>query len=425
MYLTNTDAIAKKSQHWAIVSGPFSMKRCSLLPIFLFSFFPMHVCSTVEDLQKIIQNYISSGQDLNTVVAECKNSSFMKDRITLLHLAILIPDDATIDLLLQHGANPSVCDESGSNCLHVAIQEKHNKLAYRFIDMGTPFDERCIQSAAASNNLEMLKYAVEHGFIVNHFKNEKEPALHIAAFHGALEAVQFLVEQGADVNEYAESASMAPFLCAVKSNNPKILEYLFQQGADIRAESPLLKNNNLLTCKQLCNAIDLAVYFDALDSVKWLLAHGFSINRTNEYGISLLHWAAVRCSPELIDFLLQEGLDINQRDSSIGMTPLHCAVFNERIESMRLLIDRGADIHARNACGQTALLIASQANIAPLVDLLLAQGASPLVRDIMHKTPLDYARENKNTSTAKHLLFHTQPRKKTQKCPYCFPATTA
>jgi len=66
--------------------------------------------------------------------------------------------------------------------------------------------------------------------------------------------------------------------------------------------------------------------------------------------------AAVACSPPLmraafegdtsrVRALLQQGEDVNQTDR--GWTPLLVAVHQSRIETARLLIEKGADVQAR------------------------------------------------------------------------------
>lgn len=68
-------------------------------------------------------------------------------------------------------------------------------------------------------------------------------------------------------------------------------------------------------------------------------------------------------------FLIEKGLDVNTRlvinsywappkVGDVTMTPLHLALIDKRVEIARLLIERGADIHARDSIGRTPLIVA-------------------------------------------------------------------
>jgi uncharacterized protein len=55
--------------------------------------------------------------------------------------------------------------------------------------------------------------------------------------------------------------------------------------------------------------------------------------------------------------LLASGVDINSRDKR-GFTPLMYAAANDRVETIALLVRRGADVNARSDIGETAVICA-------------------------------------------------------------------
>jgi ankyrin repeat protein len=66
------------------------------------------------------------------------------------------------------------------------------------------------------------------------------------------------------------------------------------------------------------------------------------------YGVkrcTALHMAARRGNVEVIDALLDEGADIEARDS-VGDTPLRRAVNCNKVDAAKLLLARGADPHS-------------------------------------------------------------------------------
>ncbi len=64
------------------------------------------------------------------------------------------------------------------------------------------------------------------------------------------------------------------------------------------------------------------------------------------------------------------------------------------------LLERGANVNARDRNGQTPLHRAAAADNIDLVRLLLSRKARPGARDGTGSTPLDVATFNKNTAVA-------------------------
>ncbi|GAA5513978.1 hypothetical protein Dcar01_02727 [Deinococcus carri] len=74
----------------------------------------------------------------------------------------------------------------------------------------------------------------------------------------------------------------------------------------------------------------------------------------------------------LIRQLLAQGADVNAASSATGWTPLMLAVYKNRVEAARLLLDNGADARLRNRDGQTALDLANLfSSIDPQLKALL------------------------------------------------------
>jgi ankyrin repeat protein len=78
---------------------------------------------------------------------------------------------------------------------------------------------------------------------------------------------------------------------------------------------------------------------------------------------------------ELVTLLLDRGADVNARDNFLGSTPLTQAASEGLLEAVRLLLDRGANISAKGEEDRTALKIAQRKGHKEIVELLKARGA--------------------------------------------------
>ncbi|XP_004607090.1 arf-GAP with coiled-coil, ANK repeat and PH domain-containing protein 3 [Sorex araneus] len=101
------------------------------------------------------------------------------------------------------------------------------------------------------------------------------------------------------------------------------------------------------------------------------LAHGAEVNwaDTEDEGKTPLVQAVLGGSLIVCEFLLQNGADVNQRDSR-GRAPLHHATLLGRTGQVCLFLKRGADQHAVDEGQQDPLSIAVQEANADIVTLL-------------------------------------------------------
>ena len=183
-------------------------------------------------------------------------------------------------------------------------------------------------------NMDMLKLLLDAGANVNAMDNLKETALYKAAENGDIDAVRLLLDYGADVNLGRETPLIAALYDGSK-NMHAIVQLLIDNGADVHR----------CTDKSLWSTVMLAAV----------------------------------CHPECLPLLIDAGADINYVCRGITdyrqYTALLWAAEEGITESVKILLANGADIHAKNKKGRTALDLAMMGQHTEIVQLLQAAGA--------------------------------------------------
>jgi ankyrin repeat protein len=185
------------------------------------------------------------------------------------------------------------------------------------------------------------------------------------------------------------------FYGTIRNNDLPALKQLVQKsGAGIREQrgtTPLMS----------------AAALGSLDAMKVLVEAGAEVNAANDFGATALMW----CAGDLakVRYLLSKGAAVTAR-SKAGRTPLLiAATYDGSVEAGRLMIEKGADVNAKDGSGTSVLEAAATVNNLEFARLLLAKGANPNTVDDGGFTPLTQAAGNgdRNAAMIKLLLDHS------------------
>ncbi len=142
------------------------------------------------------------------------------------------------------------------------------------------------------------------------------------------------------------------------------------------------------------------------DRVRALLGQDTEMaRRRTADGYTALHYAGFFGGDRLIaETLLDAGAEVNAvADNPTRVQPLHSAVAGRGYEVARLLVERGADVNARQQDGFTPLMGAAQNGDDAEVEWLLSQGADPSAINEEGKTAATYADEAGHGDLAERL----------------------
>lgn len=90
--------------------------------------------------------------------------------------------------------------------------------------------------------------------------------------------------------------------------------------------------------------------------------------------MTLLHWAAINNRIEIVKYLLSKGADVNAIGGDLKSTPLHWATRQGHLKMVVLLIQHKADPTILDGEGCNCLHLAAQFGFTSIVAYLLAKG---------------------------------------------------
>jgi len=205
---------------------------------------------------------------------------------------------------------------------------------------------------------------------------DNDTRLHTAARQGQATVVQFLLENGAEVDARNKSVR-TPLHEASVTGRRAVVQLLLDRKADPNAAD---QNGN--TPGHLAAGEGYKAVLEAL------LSAGAEPNAKSTDGSTPLHRAAARDRKAVAELLIAKGARINEPNAS-GFTALHAAAGAGNISVLSALLDGGANLEAKDSSGGTPLVSGVLQGRLPVVKMLLARKANP---NVSYETPRDNAK---------------------------------
>lgn len=136
-----------------------------------------------------------------------------------------------------------------------------------------------------------------------------------------------------------------------------------------------------------------------------LLGCGTDANSPDSKGQTALHNAAEFSQPLAAQVLLMNHANPEAKaGGDFNRTPLHFAATSSDLATLRILLDFGAEMEAREYWGRTALHLAAAGGHEGAVGALVERGADKEARDDLNRTPLYLAAEKGAEAVVRVLL---------------------
>jgi ankyrin repeat protein len=187
----------------------------------------------------------------------------------------------------------------------------------------------------------------------------------------------------------SNAGSYEDFFIAIQRDDARAVDRLLARGFDPNTRSP--KGQPGLT---------LALQQQSLAVADRIAGHpALEVDARNEAGESALMMAALKGDLAWVQRLLGRGATV-QHD---GWSPILYAATGPETKTVALLLDRGAALDALAPNRTTPLMMAARYGPESSVDLLLARGANPKLRNDHGMTAADFARAGGRESLAARL----------------------
>lgn len=300
--------------------------------------------------------------------------------MTALHCAARDGYEFLVADLLSKGAAVEAKTDAGETPLHMAVENRHIKVVRRLLYYGANIEVQDnvgkvpLYQAVVNRDLPMIELLLENGAAMETKDYLGRTIIFIALETGQLNIIHLLLDRGPDIQvtdirgqsliHYAAATGLVTIVelllddiemednlgrtalhTAADAGHKDVVQLLLLTKANIEA-----RTNSGQT------PLHYAAVAGHISVVQQLLDGGANIKARDDYGASVLYAAVTAGEPAegVVDLLLAK---IEQK-SKLGRTLLHHAAMAGDTNVVKRLIERGVDLDARTAAGETPLYLA-------------------------------------------------------------------
>ena len=195
--------------------------------------------------------------------------------------------------------------------------------------------------------------------------------------------IDYFVSKGVDINS-TDSEGNGIFNYAAKRGDKNVLDALIKRGVSYKKASKDKGNAFIFASKGTRNS----TY--NIETFKYLEALGISPNVVTDKGVTPLHALAYSNKDlDIFSYFIKKGVDVNQQDTN-GNTAFSNAVYRNDLKSIAFLSNYVKNINQPNKKGITPLMLAVQRNTIEVVNFLLDKGGDVFAKDADGNSMITY-----------------------------------
>jgi ankyrin repeat protein len=338
-------------------------------------------------------------ESINTTIKSCGViGTTARNSDTLLHAFSESGNELAVQWLLKMGARVSTLGKSGYTALYLAVEKGHEPVIRSLLNGGATVDAQDSKQdplfrAATLGRVATVRLLLEHRKGSNWAAPE---LLYQTALNGHAKVIQVLLENGAKDDRSHLQDDSVYFKTAARALRARTaLHEAVARGFSVAIIELLVHRDNIRTADKNDNtALHEAALGQSVATVEVLINNGADIHAVNFEGKTALHRAVCKSpsSVAIVKLLLEKGAVVDAIDDD-GNTPLQLAVFKDELcpDIVEVLLTFGANVKATEKLVKSALTESVLRGAAPLVDLLLDNGADIAGLLQLRFNEMDYA----------------------------------
>ncbi|CAG9534670.1 unnamed protein product [Cercopithifilaria johnstoni] len=302
----------------------------------------------------------------------CPSGVLNRDGLSALHIATKMCSYDVLEVLINYGVNISELNSCGQTALHIAAEKGDFDLCKRLLNYGLPTDLKDNEQKTAAD----IAGNIEIRDLINRWSLEKTNI--IEKRYKGNKGVKCGRRRGG-CNYCLESRNRGSGSGSALSN---------------KLETPEVHCSATRHSQEL-DLLDAARCGDLCTTKRIIESYGTKIINCKDFDgreSTPLHFAAGYNRVEVLKYLLEKGANVEARDTG-WLVPLHNACAYGHLIAAELLVKHGADLNAIDKWGYTPLHEAALKGKFDVCKLLLLNGADPKHKGRDGKIPLDVVRE--------------------------------
>jgi len=346
-----------------------------------------------ENLKNAFGYAVETGnKEMFDLLAKDFENFTQEDKNMLLKLTVVnSPSTEFIQHVLDYGYDINYKDEFENTLLHFASASNYPESVSYFLAKGLDLESKNIDgstplrmAAGVCDNTQVLQTLIDAGADIHTIDNDGENLLITAARNPNPEITKFVLKLGFDTEDRDNDGFTALLNAACWQPNIEVLGILINAGANVRAKTNT--GDNLFHNAARNENEEIAKYVSV----------AFITSDMNNADVTCLEKVLLEGkSPEVLKVFLKKMKE----------EQVFCACMNSNPEILETLIQQGYDVNTKDSTEKSALMFAANTNDNPeMIKMLLCYGASWENHDDNGRNILHHAAANQNPAIYDWML---------------------